>query len=88
MTTCDENPCCVRCLGSEPSAYFRLPEAKRLAIRTTQREAYHGPAGAMRKRQQYLKCLRSGLIARPFAKTLERNGIVWGEDGWRLFDDK
>ena len=87
MMTCDENPCCVRGLGEERSAYSKLPEEKRQAIRTFQREKYHGPGGKMRKRKQYLKALQIGLIARPFARTLERNGILWCDGEWRLSDD-
>ena len=81
---CDNNPCDVRGLGEERSAYFRLPEEKRQAIRACQREKYHGPGGAMRKRKQYLKALQIGLIARPFARTLDRNGVVWCDGEWRL----
>jgi hypothetical protein len=89
MTTmCDENTCVVRGLDCVPSAYFRLTDAKRQTVKETQREKYHGPVGVMRKRQQYLKALQSGLIARPFQRTLLRNGIVWGAEGWRLSDDQ
>ena len=82
----DENPCCIRGVGEERYAYFRLPEEKRQAIKTCQREKYHGPSGSTRKRKQYLKALQIGLIARPFAWTLERNEIVWCDGEWPLSD--
>ena len=70
-----------------PSAYFRMSEERRDAIKLSQREKYKGPAGALHKRRQYLKALSVGLIARPAPHTLEKNGVVWGENGWCFVED-
>ena len=70
------------------SAYFRMPTARRDAVKSRARERYQGPAGVIQRRSQYLKALRSGLINRAHPRTLARHGIEWDEaGGWVVRSD-
>jgi hypothetical protein len=69
------------------SAYFRLGETEREARKAYAREKYRGPSGAIQKRKQYMKCLRSGLIRRWKESTLARHGIVFDNGDFRFTDE-
>lgn len=59
------------------SPYWRMSESDREARKEYSRMRYKDPVIRDRmKKHHYLKCLRSGLILRPSARTLARHGMV------------
>ena len=69
------------------STYFRLSQKEREARKAYAREKYKGPSGAIQKRKQYMKCLRSGLIQRWKESTLARHGIVFDNGDFRFIEE-
>ena len=59
------------------SPYWRMSDEEREVRREYSRRRYQDPVIRERmKRHQYLKCLKSGLIQKPSARTLSRHGIT------------
>ena len=59
------------------SPYWRMSDEEREVRREYSRRRYQDPVIRERmKRHQYLKCLKSGLIQKPSARTLSRHGIA------------
>ena len=68
--------------GVPLTPYWKMSEADRESRKAYARERYQDPVIKDRmKRNQYLKCLRSGLIQKAQPKTLAKYGIVKGDNG-------
>ena len=68
--------------GVPLTPYWKMSEKDRESRKAYARERYQDPVIKDRmKRNQYMKCLRSGLIQRAQPKTLAKYGIIRGGDG-------